>query len=326
MSAVQNLHWITAVFHKLKLIKENPYVLFLFYFLFFFYLTKLHAQWASERVQDFTANFCYVEYLCVLSRSRISELSKTELPLQNIKWLFKLLSHQFSLQEMELRLCHELPPSSHWGCGKTLGLRRRRWLLSVPTILGLCVDFFPWVLCAGLFLAVWWSEMSHALLSCMGFPAITAVALGGGAGLQLGHLQVEITLVISVPLCWASLTLGEQCLWTGLGWKGTEPKPHKGLVLVQASPAFAVCEYRHCWPRAGGDFWGSGGRAGGWVGLNCLWNGGRAAFLCFREWEPSSSLCPRTSSAGFSCMCTWDHHSLCPLPAAALVWAGCVTA
>lgn len=86
----------------------------------------------------------------MLSRSRISELSKPELSLQNVKWLFKLLlSHQFALQEIGLRLCLELPPSTQ------LGLRRRWWLLSAPTIWGLGVHFFPWVPCEGLFLAVW---------------------------------------------------------------------------------------------------------------------------------------------------------------------------
>lgn len=84
MSAVQNFHWITALLHKVKLIKENPYV-FLWVF-FFLYLTKLLTQWVSERVQGFIAKFYYAEYLCVLSRSRISELSNTELSLQNTKW------------------------------------------------------------------------------------------------------------------------------------------------------------------------------------------------------------------------------------------------
>lgn len=109
MSAVQNLHW--------NISQVEAYKGKLFFF-FFGSLTKLHTQWASERVQGFTANFCYVEYLCVLSRSRISELSMSELSLQNTKWLFKLLSHRFSLQEMELRLCPELPPAPTKGVGK----------------------------------------------------------------------------------------------------------------------------------------------------------------------------------------------------------------
>lgn len=83
MSAVQNLDWITAVLHKSKLTKKNPYIFFCGFFL---YLKNLHAQWASERVQGFIANSCYVEYLCVLRWSRISELSKTQLSLQNTKW------------------------------------------------------------------------------------------------------------------------------------------------------------------------------------------------------------------------------------------------
>lgn len=139
--------------------------------------------------------------LCVLSRSRISELSKAELSLQKMEWLFQLLSHQFSLQEMGLRLCHELPPAQ--GCGKTLGWRRTWWLLSAPTVLCLCVHCLPWVLCAGLFLAV--DVQGCPVLPCTctrgDFPASTGCGSWGGAGLQLGHLQVEITLVISVPLC-----------------------------------------------------------------------------------------------------------------------------
>lgn len=31
MSAVQNLHWITALLHKLKLIKENPSIFYFFF-------------------------------------------------------------------------------------------------------------------------------------------------------------------------------------------------------------------------------------------------------------------------------------------------------
>lgn len=146
-----------------------------------------------------------MEYLCILSRSRISELSKIELSLLNIKRFFKLLlSHQFSLQETGLRLCHELPPSTHRGCGKTLGSRRTRWLLPAPGILGLCVHFFPWVPCEGLFLAVWvvrdvLCSPVPARVGC--FPASTGCGSWGGAGLQLEHLRVEITLVISARLC-----------------------------------------------------------------------------------------------------------------------------
>lgn len=111
--------------------------------IFLLYLTNhlsFGAQWASERAWGFIGNFCYVEYLSMLSRSRISELSEAELSLQNVKWWFKMLLPyqwpagcfplvcQFSLQEVGISCSDSrllTDPSPHQGCGKTVGLRKR---------------------------------------------------------------------------------------------------------------------------------------------------------------------------------------------------------
>lgn len=166
-----------------------------------------------------------MEYLCVLSRNRISELSKSELSLQNIKWFLKLLSHQFSLQEMGLRLCHELPPlPSPLRVLKDLGLEKEMVAAFSSSNFGAVCGFLPLGPVCRVVSGSVADQRCLVLPAGVGyFPASTAVAPG------------EVQLCgwdISCHLC--SLVLSCSHPWSSVcelaGSKGAKPKAHKGLV------------------------------------------------------------------------------------------------